>query len=352
MPSVNFHTYNMDLQIYPKYKVSKDEIYPRITIGDLHGNAIKLLHHLIVQRVIDLPKNNYHYLTAIYQKHTNKLTRDDLDKFEQLLEDIYIVNNCHICLLGDEMADRGANDYYTLKLLACLQGKGLNFELLLSNHGYEFIQSYEIEDISKNPLLGPTYLANLFALSLLNLSQLMLHQKVEPSNVTKLINDYYKPILKLLTYSISFSSNMITIYSHAPIDLNVVKAVAMEFNVNYFDQTKTALAQTIERINAAFREYVEQEEVFALTFTEDEDNEANHDILQYPLWCCIWNRDFKRLKFQKEVGDYHIKYVHGHTGDRYFNASNVSNLDTNIGKNGLDIEEYKVMASDEKQLSQ
>lgn len=177
-----------DANIYAMPKARKNAKGTAI-IGDLHGNAIKLLYFLIHENILELdadpekypegfrkkisgkPEDLYKELVKIYEKDpdfsTNslgellgridsytanaykvkenyfttvisQLEKEDLDFFKAIISNAKITNKRKIILIGDEFCDRGHNDYLTLKIIEKLKKESVPYEILLSNHGAEF----------------------------------------------------------------------------------------------------------------------------------------------------------------------------------------------------------------------
>src|SRR5579883_2145455 len=108
-----------DLEVYPKETKDTDCIphaNNEFTIGDLHGNALKLLHFLVRQNVINLDEAEYAEFVKLYKKDSKEITKEDLDViFEKILAKMTANPVGTVRLIGDELSDRGANDYFTLK---------------------------------------------------------------------------------------------------------------------------------------------------------------------------------------------------------------------------------------------
>lgn len=125
-----------------------------LTVGDLHGNAVKLFHMLFKHQVIRFkpgldPNAEYKKLVSLYealdtknwgQNNPEEVVREIRDFFQKLeVKD----PNVLIRLIGNELADRGCNDYMTLKLLEFLNQNKIKTTVLLSNHGSVFLNAYE-----------------------------------------------------------------------------------------------------------------------------------------------------------------------------------------------------------------
>lgn len=99
-------------------------------------------------------------MVKIYQTPLENIDKECLIQFNTILDRIVFEKGRMIRLLGDELADRGANDYFTLKLLEKLQLNKVPVEILLSNHSVEFIESYE----KKIAFIQPWYLMKVFVI--------------------------------------------------------------------------------------------------------------------------------------------------------------------------------------------
>src|SRR3990167_9276316 len=116
-------TNDVDIHSYPKIEerlaLQKGD---ELTIGDLHGNALKLTYFLIRHQILDVDEKNYRDLVKIYDKKPDDLTAKDLEKFNAILENSRVNPGMGtIRLIGDVLADRGSNDYFTLEILGKLQ---------------------------------------------------------------------------------------------------------------------------------------------------------------------------------------------------------------------------------------
>lgn len=322
MPSIEFEyiSEKVDLEKQPNASgVIDDE---QITIGDLHGNALKFIWVLLRHGFLtSISEKDYERLVAIYNTNIKTLDGEDLDDFDKIVENLQLELNASqavLTLLGDELADRGANDYFTLKIIQRLNQIGLKYEIIYSNHSFEFLRAYELykqgrfsfEKVVTNA--SPTT-------SLENLQKLMQKELVNIEDIEDIIETAYKPAFKLLSYTLNQEQNTITIKSHAPIDVNVISAAAEQLTVEFFDATATELAQTIDTMNAAFNALVEDYEVSSTVQRKT------------PLYQIMWNRDWRSLNRSAIHNSYHINYVHGHTGGP--TEGNVVDLDNRLGKN-------------------
>ena len=110
----------VDIRVFPKCdKTHLNDKTAEFTIGDMHGSALKLLFFLTRQNVLKLSKDDYATITEIFLRGENvdRITAADLAKFKEILARTKVDRNGKVRLLGDLLADRGANDYFTLKII-------------------------------------------------------------------------------------------------------------------------------------------------------------------------------------------------------------------------------------------
>ncbi|WP_058535801.1 Dot/Icm T4SS effector Wip [Legionella saoudiensis] len=389
-----------------------------VTIGDLHGNAVKLVHFLLRQDVIQFkagvenPAELYAQFVNLYDKmgaavetlkysasaiktqqdtnkgHEKKIARHAelsakaertpeeekelesinpdqyrefisrglekiraeqeaiensknllpvlLDEFHQFLAQIEVKDkNALVRLIGDELADRGSNDYFTLRLLELLNDNGVKVHITISNHSNEFVTAYE-NLLNNLGLKAKEDVSDPDKLSFLGLRILLEQGLVQESQITDLVQRVYKPTLKVIDYTLSDEG--ITLFSHAPVRFDVIEHIANKFGVVYDDSTKEALAATIDKINVKFSQAVAENRINELCDTSEIsslENMTPEEIAASPLVNVIWNRWSKEADTEdarpSEKNGYKIGYNHGH--DPYQSQfTHVNNLDTACGK--------------------
>ena len=110
------------------------------TLPDLHGNALKLLNALIKIGIIKMPKYKYKQFLECYFKDSLQVKKKTLSILRNAIASIKVVKKPgKIRFIGDELCDRGSNDYYTLIVIEKLSQLGVHCEFVMSNHGFEFI---------------------------------------------------------------------------------------------------------------------------------------------------------------------------------------------------------------------
>lgn len=191
----------------------------QVTCGDMHGNAIKFLDFLIFTNVINLLIDSYNKLVNIYKKDI--LTKEDLSKFNALLEKTTFNSVGKVRLIGDLLSDRGKNDLLTLKILEKLSLNKMDCEILFSNHDAMFL-GWLLKD---KPDEWP---------SLTGLIDSIEQGLISKDSVKELVEKYYLPNLKLVSYSIDYANEnkpTLFLYSHACIGLETIAELAKFYDI-------------------------------------------------------------------------------------------------------------------------
>lgn len=299
-----------------------------ITIGDLHANPIKFLFLLCKHGIAtNLLAEDYDKLVKLYKKAPNLFTAEDLQCFNELLNKIKLESKALIRLIGDETADRGQNDYFILKILQKLRQHNVPYEILISNHGAEFVEAYE----TKNDFIPPRLQA-MHAQSAFNLQHWIDRGLIQRREVDQLIEEAYLPALKALSYSLSTDGKHITLYSHAGIGLNTIREIAAKLKVTYSDKTAYDLAQSIDRIHSEFAKHVKNHTIHRLYDSENMlKGYQGLELRHCPFEFLMWNRRYDRIERPENHNHYLINYAHGH--DQELNtAQHIINLDNDLGK--------------------
>ncbi len=267
---------SMDLSIVP---TGHGLPITQYTSGDLHANTMKMVWELVYHGVCRIDQASYSELYNIYQarKSTNDvLSAEKVKRFAKIISsNLEVINpKCLTRCIGDLMCDRGPNDLLTLELLECLQDKGADITIISSNHDIEFIFALENYERNGNKLLCSLNITTQ-ATSLAGLQQSLDDGLI---SIDKLREKYYKcylPRLKIIDYSLSKEKPQnISIYSHAPIDLEVIEQLATKFGVSYKDNSPGELAKTIDAINQKYVSCVRAGK-FSLIYN---NNKANHTV--------------------------------------------------------------------------
>ncbi|MCZ6913710.1 MAG: hypothetical protein O7C59_03970 [Rickettsia endosymbiont of Ixodes persulcatus] len=337
-------TVTVDIYNFPVLDQIHRSDVSQLTIGDLHGNAIKLLYFLLKQGVVNnITEKDYIELVGIYRKDIFSIEKKDLALFNKIIDKLKCKKIGVLRLLGDEFAgDRGSNDYFTLKILEKLHEQSVQVEILLSNHGIEFIEGYEKKKFlpSEIPYRAPYFQS----VSMLNLEILIQKGFVSRKEVISIYNKAYKPSLRVISYSLTEGVNPgITLYSHAPIGLDTIKNFARKFKIIFKSKTAPQLAATIEKINAKFQTFVISNTIHKL-FKWNRNGD--------PFECLTWNREYENLNRPAEITGFSLCFVHGHDSNEH-SENNIFNLDNFLGKGEQENKgEYTILFSHEVPLSE
>lgn len=305
-----------------------------VTLGDIHGNALKLIYSLIEENILTLqPKEDYLKLRDIYKKDPSDLSSEDLAAFKKILSNAKLNKQKSLILVGDELSDRGNNDYFTLLVLQKLRNEDFDVEIMLSNHSMEFIQDFE-----KPHMTGKARLGRGQARSLENLAKLIKQGLVDEKEVKQIVHECYIPTVRAIGYTIK-NDGTLSLFSHAPIGLETIKAMAARYDIPYQDDTRTNLIQTIDQINTKVATIFKQGKLYnemqrpPSSYTKGDPIPAS-----VPLRRLVWNRGVGSELEVKPSGGFEIRFVHGHIGQKQLldmkgaPVPSHENLDTNFGK--------------------
>lgn len=317
---------NANLKHYPK-KISNHQPGVEVTIGDLHGNALKLLYFLIRNDVVQLPKTDYELFVSIYKKQPDQVTSKDLAMFHAVLN-AAVFNKVHkIRFLGDDLCDRGMNDYYTLQIYKKLDMAGVPFEVVLSNHGNFFLTAYERPEhsFSYNPYGEGENESTVQ--SMLNLGTLINRNIVDQKDILDTIQIHYLKHLVMPGYTLNNKYKELTVYSHAPIDITLLAALAKDLKIPFNDANSKELAASFDNINAQIHQWI-MSGTFTAHYYELNEEHKKAGTLS-PIKQVLWNRDYSLLNrdHRPENKPYSINYVHGHDS-----THNIFDLDNKWGK--------------------
>lgn len=328
---------NVNIYVKPDYRIPLEEA-TQVALGDLHANAMKLIHFLVVNGIVSIESEDYDTLSSIYLKDTKQHTQADIDQFNAIIEKLEMNSSTlkHILFIGDELADRGKNDWFVLKIIDKLQtSRVIDTTILLSNHGLEYIRACELSLDTYNSSVFPVT-------SLTNLQQFMRQGFVNRQNIVTMNQNSYYPSLKLVSYIID--GNEISLFTHAPTDIAHIRELALKLKTTFDDSTIDRLKQSLDDINAAFSIHVHKKTVHTLI----KPLTREHEIKGFPgdpINFIAWNRSIDILKRHPEHQRYVVHYVHGH--DRTAPVKeHIHNLDNSLGKSEQQqIDELHVLSS-------
>ena len=347
----------LDIDVRPEIEIrDSTSDLTDLSLGDLHANAVKLLYFLVRHGICQISAEHYTRLVAIYKMPVSSLTEKEIAEFNRLVASMQITNRSLLVrLIGDELSDRGSNDYFVLKILQKLHQENVNVEVLISNHGVEFVEAYERFKERDNQFEITTLVSH--APSLTRMSYLVEKGLVKADEVLEIANQCYKPHLKLISYSLDEKTQGITIYSHAGIGLESIQALAQKFHIAYKDETSKQLALTIDKINQKFNQIYVRNNCVHTLYSQAELKDGYYQRMFYKgsnvIEYIMWNRECTFLHRPEYYNNYPVSFVHGHDS-KDFTGGNIFNLDGDSGKTLYLHQdgEYIVLASDESQLLQ
>ena len=324
----------VDLSKFPIVVDAEPRSERQVTIGDLHGNFIKFLYFLLKEGVINISEVDYCALYKIYNTEKEKLKKKDLTDFKLLLATMVKNDSApKVRLLGDELCDRGRNDYFTLKLIEKLNALKCDFEILLSNHSAVFICGFEMHFDKKPESIVDFKREHLKkdSRSMQGLQYLLKNKLVELSEVENIYKVEYKKKIKAVSYCFEKETDTLTIYSHAPIDINGIYKLAYDFAISDEESPPTiidkqAVMELIDRINKKLDSYLKEERLYK--------HHAQH------LDIAIENRYYPHLA----PGNSMLLYVHGHDSQEKDSSQKTyrKTLDNELGKHDNFLEFYEV----------
>ena len=334
---------NADLTKYPD-KINNFLSQGKVVgTGDGHGNGLRTMYTLIREGAMEVSPEDYAIFYQIYSKgiklenkKIEEITKDDIETFAAILERSKINESAKKGMLdttGDRVADRGENDIFELMIYEKLHIEGFPFRAPISNHDIEFYKNKNTYDSD----LGESQ-----ARSLYKLGELVRKGIVTQARVDELAGIYQKHT-NLLSYSFDAQGNL-TLYSHAPTDLVVIRAMAEKIGITYPPNasglgrpSNIEIAKLIDSMNAIFcKDYLpykdKLEQLFPPLFKSGgwgagvESQKIIAQIKNYPFMSLIWNRNIEDLEVHEG-----IHCVHGHTGP-VGNTKGTTCIDTNFGK--------------------
>lgn len=317
-----------------------------LVYGDVHGNVMVLIYILMMMDVISLERRYYLKLLKIYQIHPEYLSTRQIEQWQDLMNKIiFKKNKITILLLGDILADRGMNDYFTLLLIAQCQTNGISFKITLSNHDLVFINIVE-----RKLDWNVTWMPKAYIKSVYNMHQLCMNQPAINEALQSLYQQFYAPCLQLL--SIENINHQCYIFSHAPIDLNIIQYASDLLGVSYQDNTQELLANTINLINTEIHEYATSQMLHSCFDFNKMAQLANHHPVDEDnaLEAFVWNRHYGCLNRTPFHQDFDLYFAHGHDHLGPL-QHHVLYLDTDFGKGDLThAAECRILSKDDEAM--
>lgn len=320
-----------------------------ITLGDMHGNVLRLIYSLIAEGAITLETpEDYESLFAIYMDPMwDEPVEKWSDHVEYLLAEFQRITSkikvnppfSFLRLIGDEVSDRGTSDLLTLSFLDTLEEKmkrsdpQAKIQALLSNHSADFIHCQRPKEYG--PYAPKVKDEGNARRSYYNYVKAIEYFKNKDSNFIKdkVIKPYINHLnrIDLFSYKIDEANNTFYLFTHAPVGRETIIGLAKLYEVPFQDKTMQQLGATMDAINKKFRErpfdFIEHPMIQRLIWRRGyEDDEPEFDLPDVPDETCSYG--FVGIHgHESELvvkGQYHIPF--------YSWYSNMLNLDSDFAK--------------------
>lgn len=317
---------NIDLRKTP----TRSEYYSgdesQIVLGDLHGNTLKLINLMIKYGFLKLenPERDYQELVKLYTKAGEfknnsdqknfqvgiNLTKEDITIYRKILDRATIKNDKYLSLIGDELSDRGFNDYFTLLLFEKMAKNDLKFECIASNHGMNFLQwatdFIHSPEATLKKIHNYCYLDNNQGDSLIGLSNVAenILNENEINNLKDIIQNIYFKRLKIISGIIDLENNSIMNLTHAPVDYEVINQLVKKHHIipsneNIKDKTPMEIMKIYHALNTKL--FNSNKAVSDLVTEFHRERDGWDDTKNIPanraLSYCLWNRN---INFRKD----------------------------------------------------
>jgi hypothetical protein len=217
-----------------------------LTLGDLHGNTLKLLWHLVKNGLVSLSEESYKKFVELYNKGPTK----DYTAFDNILTEMKVKapEGFLLRFIGDTLADRGQDDTFTFKLLDKLRENGLKTEESISNHNLEMICQYEGVVLALNQGIDRGGQAN---------SLKQLKSTFDTPQMKEWMTRHYST-LNLISYEVGVDpegKKNIHIFPHAPIYPVTIQKAAEELEIKVDEINNVEeLAILLDTMNTKFRD--------------------------------------------------------------------------------------------------
>ncbi len=234
----------------------------QVTIGDLHANIIKLIYFLIRNGIISMDDAVYSRLVDLYKANQSTWSESYLQELCTSLKSFVVINK-HVLvrIIGDDVCDRGMLDLSLLWFLEeFVEQQGL-VQIHVSNHGFEFITYYELNIHNRFDELKDTDVfslygryQNVFSKSLSHLDFILKQGWIDWDTLQRLYESIYRPLLRVMTYSICPNTLETHLFSHAECGLETISCIGEHFGLaDSPNPTIARIINTIEFINLQFQ---------------------------------------------------------------------------------------------------
>jgi len=371
MPESQLIEINVDLRKYPEV-TNENQSFNHLAFGDLHGNTIKLIHLLIMHGVLELGKgkDDYDKLIELYDKAGkyknnafpkgpsthfkvgSNLTRSDIEQFSLIVKRMKFNNKHSISFIGDELADRGFNDYFTLMIFNEMKLKGVDYEVMLSNHGAVFLKwcqsflnnsPYTDDDLK---MLQSNQQDSLIRLN----NILFLLDNNEQKYLKKIIKEVYLPSLKIVSCVYDYDEQLIINFTHAPTNYKILERIAIDLELlNAEGDLRKLKPEEILNLYISINRMMHSLDInsFISLLIDSVDEylksinknvravpDKNKNELEFPFGALLWNRNYLGYnKHDLDLEKIESKWVCGHVGNK--DSQQLQIIDDDLGKDWL-----------------
>lgn len=322
-PTNIVETLMADINHAPKVVSPKPNYFS--TVGDMHGNTMKLIWVLLYLGIIRLPHHQEQY-EQLWELYHTPYKAQSFTLFEAFL-DILKTASFHpehtkgLILIGDLLADRGQNDLFTIKVFEQLKTHQVPCEILLSNHDVNTIMLAERpKNATQIIALSPEFNRSLCSFTLLFQDNSSL---CDP--IFECMDASYTA--HVLALKLVCHQNINFLFSHAVFDIviyaNIMKILEIPFKMHSLESFKTS----IDRLNTILHQML---------------SEHKYNLLRPLFHNFIWNRNLSSPT-QSFLKTHNLHLIHGHVGEsedhrsirvikEQLDSEYNTNLDNNLGR--------------------
>lgn len=273
--------------------------YNTYVIGDIHGNAQKLMYFLFHTGIVLASKAVQEGIRKSYKTKDYALFKESIKK---LVIHKLNIKTVKLILIGDTLCDRGQSDFMILLIYKLLFDNKVNFTICLSNHDSAFI--HQMDHFINSDIFCGNFTAKPACSFDLN--------KLSKDDLDMCVNIYtniYLPRLKFVVY-LKGPNKQEIICSHAPCNYKMINYICP-------NAKNLSLRDLVDTVNKKLQNSISNNN-FCYDWIEGEGRCYNF----------IWNREVVQARNRGRILN-----IFGHVGseDDIVNDYQI-NLDTDLGK--------------------
>lgn len=316
----NFGEKGMTLKFAAVPQCTVKSNFNEIALGDMNGNSIMFLHQLIQSGLADIKQGK----EQEWEKLMQSIKDGKVDGFREKLQTILECKKTDkkLVLLGDLLADRTYNDWFTLSIIDFLHEQGQNFSICFSNHDAAFVDYYLVnKNKSEDEKYGTDAKSGIKisvrpanSLEALNTT---LNANPQNRDAFKRMSDNYLSHLVILDQS----HDQRQIYAHGVLTENMLHDMLGKAELSDQQISDMSSEEKIQHANQYFREHIlTNPDTFHDTLSDEEE-----DRISKPFRAAIWNigpfpknsifANDQTHRYVATMPPNHLKVVHGHTAD-------------------------------------